>query len=56
MYSSIWDFFLPSAGSLMGNLTRSLSLATTTERSAEYSVLMSLSSKLAKWWKPKTFW
>ena len=34
-YSSIWDFFLPMAGSFMGILMTSLGDATTTDRMAE---------------------
>jgi hypothetical protein len=36
MYSSIWLFFLPSAGSLMGNLMRPLPLLITLLISAVY--------------------
>ena len=43
-YSSIWLFFLPGAGSLMGNFTRPSPLAITLDISAVKSVEMSLSS------------
>lgn len=43
-YSSIWDFFLPVAGSFMGILIVSLGEATTIDRIAEYSLHMVLSS------------
>ena len=52
-YSSIWDFFLPGAGSLMGILTRLLALLMTMELSAENSVLIWLSSTLQKRWKDR---
>ena len=43
-YSWIWLFFLPVAGSLIGNLIRPLPLVMTFDISAEYSVWMTLSS------------
>lgn len=43
-HSSIWDFFLPVAGSFMGILIVSFGDATTIERIAEYSLHMVLSS------------
>ena len=45
MYSSIWLFRLPSAGSLIGNLIFPSPSAITFDMSAEYSVEMSSSEK-----------
>ena len=42
--SWIWLFFLPVAGSLIGNLIRPLPLVMTFDMSALYSVWMTLSS------------
>jgi hypothetical protein len=39
-YSSIWDFFLPGAGSLMGNLSLPEPSCITFDIRAEYSVVM----------------
>jgi hypothetical protein len=52
-YSSIWLFFLPSAGSLIGSLIF-LPSSMTLLISAEYSVLMSSSVKCASCEKPIT--
>ena len=54
-YSSICDFRLPCAGSLMGNLMRSLPLAITFDINEEYSVLMVLSSKVSRFRNPITW-
>ena len=51
MYSWICDFLLPGAGSLMGILIVSSQLAITTERRAEYSVDICLSSTDQNRWK-----
>ncbi len=48
IYSSIWDFLRPVAGSLIGNFIFSEPDATTFDISAEYSVEISLSSKETK--------
>jgi hypothetical protein len=45
MYSSICDLRLPSAGSLIGNLSRPVPSVTTLDMSAEYSVEIALSEK-----------
>ena len=44
MNSWIWLFFLPVAGSLIGNFTRPLPLVMTFDIRALYSVWMTLSS------------
>ena len=54
MYSSIWDFLRPSAGSLIGNLMRPSPLLITLDIRAVYSVLMSLSSNETNWLNPIT--
>ena len=53
-YSSICDLRLPTAGSLSGNFTRWLPLATTLDISAEYSVAMSSPTNSAMFTKPIT--
>ena len=54
MYSWIWLFFLPSAGSLIG-ITILEPSHTTVDISAEYSVLIASSSKWTSSSKPSTW-
>ncbi len=53
MYSWIWLFFMPSAGSLIG-ITIFEPSHTTVDMSAEYSVEIWSSSKCCSWLKPMT--
>ena len=52
-YSSIWDFFIPLAGSLIGSFTRQFFDRTTIDFRDEYCVLISVSSKRTKVVNPK---
>jgi len=54
-YSSIWLFFLPSAGSLIGNLHLPVPFSMTFDIRALYSVEMSSSVKWARFENPRTF-